>query len=139
MEPELFNQNYELLIDGDRFDGAFCDIIIANGPCYGHKKTPMPDALPNDGELDLLITKSGSVLPTLLAIATYLNGKYHKFPDRAIHRKAKTITITSDQPLAVILDGEFFIDTHLNVSLIPNAIKFVAVNNFTYGVKRIPR
>jgi diacylglycerol kinase family enzyme len=135
MEPDLFNQNYELLIDGDLFAGALCDIVIANGPCYGHKKTPMPDALPNDGELDLLITKTGPIISTLFAMSAYLNGKYYKFPDRAIHRRAKNITITSDQPLAVILDGEFFIDTRLTVSLIPNAIKFIAVNNFPYGVK----
>jgi diacylglycerol kinase family enzyme len=132
-EKGISRQRYELLIDGARLEDDFCDILIANGPCYGKDRMPMPVAVPDDGELDVLLAKSGSQFTTLRMMSTYLHGNYYRYPQYFSHRKAKNIVINSARPLAIILDGEFFIDTHLSLSLIPGAIEFVNVNGITYG------
>jgi diacylglycerol kinase family enzyme len=94
--------------------------------------SPLPKALPNDGFLDMVIFKKTDTLKALQVMPSYLNGKYFKYPELFSYKKINKISIESDSPLLVNLDGEVFFDTTVNVEIIPAAVKFVAVNGLCY-------
>jgi diacylglycerol kinase family enzyme len=49
-----------------------------------------------------------------------------------IYRQAKSISISSDFPLAINLDGEVIFDKSFTIRVIPEAVKFAAVNSLPY-------
>jgi YegS/Rv2252/BmrU family lipid kinase len=132
---KILNQHYQISIDEHGFSGNFSCINIANGPCYGGDKTPVPPAMPDDGYFDVMLFKSINALKFIKNGLEYMYGKYRKFPEYIQHQRAKEIIIRSEIPLMLQLDGEIFIDTNITVKIIPAAVKIVAVNNIAYEAR----
>jgi diacylglycerol kinase family enzyme len=129
-------QRYSVTLDGERVDGAYATINLANGPCYGGDLSAVTSAMPDDGVLDVLLLKSGGVLKILKMLPVYLRGNYYKYPKDCSYRRARRMEISSETPLAVNLDGEMFFDTSLTVEVMPQAVDVVAVDGL--GYKRRP-
>ncbi|MDR1604586.1 MAG: hypothetical protein LBS10_07335 [Gracilibacteraceae bacterium] len=125
-------QRYSVTLDGERADGAYAAINIANGPCYGGDKSAVTGALPNDGLLDALLLKSVSALQTLRILPGYLRGGYYKYPDLFRYIRARKVEISSATPILVNLDGEVFFDTNITVEVVPQAVSIVAVDGLEY-------
>ena len=132
MDKKLVNQEYELVIDGETYNGRYATICIANNCCYGGNKYAAPDADPTDGLLDVMLVKSANLLSLMLMIQRYTKGKYYKYPDSIKHLRAKEITVRSPNPLYLDLDGEAYYDTQINASVIASAINIVAVDGLEY-------
>jgi YegS/Rv2252/BmrU family lipid kinase len=132
---KIVNQFYNLYIDDQDYSGNYACINIANGPCYGGNMSSATAAIPNDGFLDVILFKSTGIFNFISKGFDYLYGKYYKYPDLISYYRAKEISIRSNIPLMIQLDGENFTDTNLTVKIIPKAIKFIAVNNHTYKEK----
>jgi diacylglycerol kinase family enzyme len=125
-------QRYGVMFDGERADGAYASINIANGPCYAGNKSAVTGAMPNDGVLDALMLKSVGALQVLKVLPSYLRGGYCKYPELFRYRRARRVEISSDAPILVNLDGEVFFDTNLTVEVIPQAVNIVAVDGLVY-------
>jgi YegS/Rv2252/BmrU family lipid kinase len=131
-DKKLRRQKYSVTLDGQRLDGNYATINIANGPCYGGNKSAVTSALPNDGVLDVLSLKSTGFLQTLAILPRYLRGGYYKFPDLLTYRRAQRVEISSETPILVNLDGEVFFDMRLSVEVVPQAVNIVAVDGLKY-------
>jgi diacylglycerol kinase family enzyme len=131
-DERVIAQKYEIIADGEDLSGEYNSINIANGRYYALGKISVPQAVPNDGFLDMLITKKASPLGTIAAASYYLRGLGEKFPGNSIYRRVKKITIRSGTPLFVNIDDELFFDTHLEVEIIPHAVSIVAVRALQY-------
>jgi diacylglycerol kinase family enzyme len=131
-DRDVMGQYYEIEVDGDDKSGFYSLINIANGPCYGSGKTPVPTAVPDDGALDMMMVRKVGALKGLRLISDYLKGKYYKYPSLCTLRRIQKVSIRSDSPLLVNLDGEAFFDSELIIEIIPRAVKIVAVNNLAY-------
>jgi diacylglycerol kinase family enzyme len=131
-DKRVREQHYSIVIDGERVEGNFSTVNIANGPCYGGNKSAVTSALPDDGVLDVLLLKSVSVLQGLKIIPRYLRGRYYKYPELFRYRRARRVEISSETPILVNLDGEVFFDTSLAVEVAPQAVNIVAVDGLTY-------
>jgi YegS/Rv2252/BmrU family lipid kinase len=131
-DKKVREQRYSVAFDGERADGTYTTINIANGPCYGGNKSAVTSALPNDGVLDALLLKSVGALKVLKIIPSYLRGGYYKHPDSIQYRRARKVEISSETPILVNLDGEVFFDTGITVEVIPQAINIVAVDGLVY-------
>jgi diacylglycerol kinase family enzyme len=133
--------DYEVEADGERLDGAYSVINIANGPIYGNSDMMRPNcgAVPNDGQLEVLFARKARRLKILLSVLPYLRGQYKKHPDMFSHRPAKKISIKlkSDKLLEYTLDGEYFLDDKLQLEVVPGAVRIVLVNNLLY--EKAPR
>jgi YegS/Rv2252/BmrU family lipid kinase len=129
---EIINQAYKITIDGKDFSGHYAMINIANGPCYGGDKNGAIAAMPNDGLLDIILFKSTGIFNFISKGFDYLYGKYYKYPDLISYHRGEQIVVRSKMPLVLQLDGEIFLDTNIKVKIIPNAIKFISVNNLPY-------
>jgi diacylglycerol kinase family enzyme len=134
----VMNQHYSLTIDGEHLTGQYCNINIANGPCYGGDKHAVLTAMPDDGFLDVLFFKSAPPLKILGEMIPYTKGRYTNYPDDFIWRRVRKLAIRSDTPLYIGLDGEVFFDTNITVEVVPAAVNIVAVNGLTYERRAHP-
>ncbi|MDR2782895.1 MAG: hypothetical protein LBB48_03485 [Treponema sp.] len=126
----VLRQQYNIVIDNVDFSGEYSGINIANGPCYGGNKSAAPMARPDDGILHTLLFKPLGILGTLFVLPNYFKGK---IPSNCKLLLAKKLEIRSELPLQIQADGEIFFDTNLTIEVKPAAVRFVAVNNLTYG------
>jgi diacylglycerol kinase family enzyme len=131
-EKNLTGQRYELRADGLDYSGRYNTINVANGPCYGAGKFPVATAVPDDGLLDMMVVRKIGLLKELRLMPRYLRGEYYKYPKIFFLRRVKKITIRSEYPLLVNMDGEAFFDSHITIEIIPRAVRIAAVNNISY-------
>jgi YegS/Rv2252/BmrU family lipid kinase len=126
---ELMNQYYTISIDGEDYSGNYSTINIANGPCYGGTLCAQPQAVPNDGLLDVILVNNVGILKSLVLLPAYLHGKT---PAVCTTRRIKKMEVRSPKPLIIELDGELFYDTNLTIEVVPQAIKFITPNRVSY-------
>jgi diacylglycerol kinase family enzyme len=131
-DKKMLTQEYAISIDGEDLSGAYANVNIANGPCYGGDKSAVITAVPDDGFLDVLLFKGMGTLRGLSRIMPYTNGRYDRFPDDFTLKRGKTISIRSKDPLMINMDGETFLDTNITVELIRGAVKIAAPRNLRY-------
>jgi diacylglycerol kinase family enzyme len=129
---KLLTQEYDISIDGEDLSGSYASVNIANGPCYGGDKSAVVTAIPNDGFMDILMFKGSSMLRGLTRILPYTKGGYARFPRDFTLRRGKIISIRSQYPLMINLDGETFLDTNITVELVKGAVNIVAPDNLSY-------
>jgi diacylglycerol kinase family enzyme len=128
----LRGQQYQIEADGVDLSGNYNIINIANGPCYALGKSAVTTAVPNDGVLDMMMVRTIGSLKSIRCMSDYLQGAYYKHPDVCVLRRVKKVSIRSETPLWVNLDGEAFFDSGLNIEIISGAIKIAAVHGLTY-------
>jgi diacylglycerol kinase family enzyme len=132
LDKRTREQRYNVALDGERADGSYTTINIANGPCYGGNMSAVTGALPGDGVLDALLLRSESALRIFKMLPDYLRGGYYKYPESCSYRRIRRAEISSETPIVVNLDGEVFFDTSFTVEVIPQAIDVVAVRGLEY-------
>lgn len=93
------------------------------------KKTGLYDATPDDGMLDVALIKSAMPLSTLWSLRKYSKGKR---PKNCIVMQAKKVTVQSDRQMWIQMDNEYVRDTSISLSIIPQAVQMVAVDNLSY-------
>ncbi|MDR0720473.1 MAG: hypothetical protein LBF78_12620 [Treponema sp.] len=131
-DKKIIGQHYELRADGLDYSGQYNDINVANGPCYGAGKSPVATAVPDDGFLDMMVVRKLGPLKVLGLMSHYFRGEYYKYPKHCFLRRVKKITIRSEDPLLVNMDGEAFFDSRVTIEIIPHAVRIAAVNNLSY-------
>ncbi|MDR2351034.1 MAG: hypothetical protein LBF41_10535 [Deltaproteobacteria bacterium] len=128
----VINQYYRLSVDGTDFSGNYASINIANGPCYGGDKCGAVAAMPDDGLLDVVLFKSTGVFDFLSKGFDYLYGRFHKYPELFGYHRAREVTIQSELPLILQLDGETIIDTGVTAKIVPKAVRIISVNDLKF-------
>ncbi|MDR1206776.1 MAG: hypothetical protein LBL26_15055 [Peptococcaceae bacterium] len=129
---KITHQRYTVWIDGKDAGGYYTTINIANGPCYGGDKTAATAAVPDDGRIDVMLFKSTNTFNIIRVGTRYIYGKHHKFPSYISYIRASEITVRSEEPLVLQLDGEIFLDTNITVKIIPAAVRIVAAGDMPY-------
>jgi diacylglycerol kinase family enzyme len=129
MNKEILTQSYTVTMDGKDYSGGYASINIANGPCYGGDKLGAVAAMPDDGLLDVIFLKNCGVFTCLTKGLDYVYGNVRKYPDYFSYHRTKEISIRSDKPLVLQLDGEIFVDTNITAKVCPRAVKIISVNN----------
>ena len=119
-------QWYRINIDGDDVSDKYFHINVTNNPCSSERNIPSPNAMPDDGLLNMLFAKSSDRLLKLLkAILVYNRGKELN-RDFFFEKKVQVVKVTSDSPIHVHLDGEYFQTYALKLEIIKHGIQFVA-------------
>ena len=104
-------------------------LVLANGPREGGGFTMTPNALPNDGSLDYMIADKVSRLMQFRLIPEFMKGSQENFKEVEIGQ-FKKISLTSEQPLYIHIDGEIYTSfgsnlRGLSVEIVPNVLKVV--------------
>jgi len=98
--------------------------VIANGPVYGGGYKAAPDAVPNDGKLDITVVDVISRVKVPSFLSKYKEGTLKGISYCKMDR-CENMSFTSDFPIPVNLDGEIIEATSMKFEIVKNAIKFV--------------
>jgi diacylglycerol kinase (ATP) len=110
------------LDDGASTERAVLLVAIANGAFYGGGMRICPDAVTDDGELDLCIVGDISRLTALQQLPRLYPGRHVDHPAVEL-RRARRVTIEGDPGTRVHLDGEPFGTLPLTVEIRPAALR----------------
>ena len=106
-----------ITIDGKTTELDALLVAIANSKSYGGGLKIAPDALINDGLLDICTAKMMKPLEILLSLPKLVKGTHGALKKIRFY-KGKSISLESDTPLYYQVDGEVFKGTSLNIQLI---------------------
>lgn len=110
-------------------DVIFC--FCGNSRWYGGGYMGGPLALPDDGWLDVIIVKRVSRLKLLTLINKYKNGRHLDW-DITLFKRVKKVSVHSDVPAAVNIDGECDFVNDSTFEIIEKGVKFVIPSSSAY-------
>ena len=111
----------------DNFVFAFC----GNSRFYGGGYQAAPYAVPDDGLLDFSIVRAMKIPRLVTQIGNYKKGKHFKWPETTYVR-GKKMTVHSNTPASVNVDGECDLVTDSTFEIIPSAFSFVIPTTSSY-------
>lgn len=105
-------------------DGTIILTCACNGRYYGGGFMPMGDAMPDDGVLDFLLVPGFSRLVFLRLVGAYSKGEYRKHPKHMKHWHGDCITISSEEEMIGVVDGETMRGNRFTIGLSEKRINF---------------
>lgn len=108
-----------------RFSGRTFLAATANTRQYGGNMRIAPDALPDDGMLDICLVKSVSRCDVVMILPRVFKGGHTAHPSVSIH-KVKNLKIETEIPMPIWADGERVSETPAEISLAPGVLKMLA-------------
>lgn len=115
-----------IIIDGKERKGEYLMVTLCNGKWEGGRFLMAPDAVMNDGILNLLLIKKLPVYLILAYLPLFSRGP-SKYMKGISSIPCKTVEIYSDDPLYVHRDGEHVADSmqHLKLTLRERALNVI--------------
>lgn len=100
-------------------------VCVCNGRYYGGGFMPVPEAMPDDGILDALLVPQVSMVTLARLVGDYAKGRYARHPDliKPYHGPGP-ITLESDQPITLCVDGEVMENTRFVIGLSAKKVNF---------------
>lgn len=112
----------ELAVDGERRFGRMFDVVVANGRFFGGGLEICPGAEPDDGLFDVLTIGDVTKRDLVLTVPKIYRGTHLPHPKAELLR-GRTVTVTSDTPLPIELDGEQPGTTPVTFEVVPAAFR----------------
>lgn len=113
------------LDDNEAFEDDYLFCYIGNSRWYGGGYMAAPNAMPNDGWLDVVMVRSDRGRIKLLPLIPGYKKGEHTGWDITTIKRAKKVKIESKTPAAVNVDGECAYVTEREFKLLEGAITFV--------------
>lgn len=124
-----FNYSHTIIeADSRVFSGEYIIAGAANGRYIGGGMMMFPEALLDDGLLDLLLVERRSRLNILRAFPLIYSGNHLSQPG-ITYVKAACINIKTDRPIHIELDGEVPGYTDVSLSVLPRALPLLLPDN----------
>jgi len=119
-------QELEVEAEGETYRQKYTLICLCNGRSYGGAFTPVPEALPDDGRMEILLVKKVSRLTVAQLVRRYAAGRYREIPQVITHMQASPVTIRAAREFVVNVDGEILYRQEVTFTLLPGAVRFFA-------------
>jgi YegS/Rv2252/BmrU family lipid kinase len=124
------NTKAQIIIDGKESGADIFSLNVGNGKYCGGGMRQTPEALPDDGLLDVTIINGIGKFEIIRNLNILYNGKILKHP-KIDGYKCKNIKVTSDSIIYTEADGESLGHTPSEFNIIPSVI------NIVYGTRII--
>ncbi len=124
------NTGAEIIIDGEKINADVFSINVGNGRYCGGGMRQTPDAIPNDGLLDVTIINGIGKFEIIRNLKILYDGTILSHPKIDGYR-CKNIKVSSDSVIYTEADGESLGHTPAEFSIIPAGI------NIIYGTRII--
>ena len=111
--------------DGLDYSGPTFLAATANTRQYGGNMKIAPDALPDDGALDVCLVESVPRREVVRILPGVFTGEHTAHPAVSMHR-VKKLRIETDSPMPIWADGERISETPAEISVAPGALKLLA-------------
>ena len=124
--PELRAYQTEITLDGmTTLALDLYNVVIANGRYVAGGTLIAPEALIDDGQLDLILIPKNEGANLALVAAQIAMGK-HLTSDGVVFRRAATVSITSNPGMWFNVDGELIGNDPARFEVMPQALQFIA-------------
>lgn len=107
-------------------------ISVCNSPYYGAHFQFAPDAVMNDGLLNVLIYKGFSKLEYLRQAISISQGK-HVLEPKVMRRTIKSLSIYADKPAEIHADGVLIGYTPASITVVPGALRIHVPEKLALG------
>lgn len=132
------HRHYVVEIDGQQIDENQTLICACNGRWYGGGFNPVPDAVLDDGLLDVLLVKPVTIFQAASCLGKYKAGQYREFPDLIRHFRVPELTIHCDTESRVNIDGELLLAKDITFRISSHKIRFFYPRGLNWDVKSTP-
>jgi diacylglycerol kinase (ATP) len=122
--------NADIIIDGRKVTSRIFSINVGNGRYCGGGMRQTPDALPDDGFLDITVIKEMGRIEIIRSLKLLYDGTILSHPKVDGYR-AKNVRVETESVLYAEADGESLGHTPVEFSIVPAGI------NIIYGTKII--
>ena len=99
-------------------------IVVANGKFGGAGMNLAPHAAFDDGAFDVIITDRATRLDVIRELPRIRRGGYLNNP-KVTELRAQKVSILTDGPMAIDVDGEMVGHTPAHLTLLPRAVRFL--------------
>jgi diacylglycerol kinase (ATP) len=118
-----------------RFNGT--TILLSNIGKIGDINLKVtPDTSAHDGKFDLTIISSRSLWDLLLVLFRMLTWRY-KPTERLHHFQAESVTIATDPPVEVQIDGEDLGQTPVEADIVHQGVQFIVGDRYREGAEAV--
>jgi len=114
----------EIELDGRSFTGVVYGVAVANGRYAAGGLTIAPQALLDDGLLDVVVVPSQSLFETLAAAVDIFFARHEESPRMAVMR-ARKVAIRARPRLHFNFDGEVIGPVNVRAQVLPRAVPMV--------------
>lgn len=119
--------------EGLWYEGETAILCICNGRYYGGGFMPVPDAMPDDGVLDMLLVPKVDRFNFLRLVGAYGKGPYRRYPQYIQDYHGQSVTFSSSQDIVVVVDGEVLRAPSFTVSLSSKKLRFFFPEDLSYA------
>ena len=95
----------QVTVDGETRHGRMFDVVVANGKFFGGGMKICPEALPDDGLLDVLTIGDVTKRDLVTTMPRIYRGTHLPHPKAELLR-GRVVSVESDSPVPIELDGE---------------------------------
>jgi YegS/Rv2252/BmrU family lipid kinase len=99
------NKPMHVVVDGDEFDLVAQQVVVANCKYYGGGMKVAPQAIPDDGRLDVLLVGDVGRIENLRGLRQVRDGTHLSQP-KMTYRTASRVEVTSSELVRLDVDGE---------------------------------
>jgi diacylglycerol kinase (ATP) len=116
------NGEVRVTVDGETRSGLMQDVVVANGRFFGGGMKICPEAEPDDGLFDVLLIGDLTRVELLQTMPKLYRGTHlpHKKGELL---QGRVVTVESDEPLPIELDGEQPGTTPASFEIVPGALR----------------
>lgn len=100
------------------------NVIVANGRTIGGGKRVAPMANLEDGLLDVVVVRYGSVATMTEAAGRLVAGNFMD-SEAVSHRRARRVSVTSSPQMQFNIDGEPLVPGTITFEVVPRALQFI--------------
>jgi diacylglycerol kinase (ATP) len=116
---------YRVVLDDETLELDALMVSVGNNVSLGGGMKITPDAVLDDGLLDVMIVKPLSRLAFLRIFPSVFKGEHTSDP-RVVMRRAKSVRIEVDAPIAAYADGERIGPLPVDIQVEPGALRVLA-------------
>ena len=111
-----------LTVDDESRSGKMFDVVVANGKYFGGGMKMCPDAMPDDGLLDVVTIGDVTKRDLVMTMPKIYRGTHLPHP-RAEALRGRVVTLETDEPVPVELDGEQPGTSPVRFEVLPGALR----------------
>ena len=111
--------------DGEAvYRGEMSLCCVCSGRYYGGGFCPVPEAMPDDGVLDMLYVPRVGLWTLARLVGRYARGRYRQMPEYIFPYRGQTARFTAQEPFVAVVDGEVLRGDDFTVRLSEKKIRF---------------
>lgn len=118
------NFKFKVRVNDNVIKKYFTLIAVSNGKYYGGGVCPSPEAIVDDGILDICLVNSTALLTKIILLPKYKSGKHLDLKPVKMTKSDK-ISIVSNKRFPVNIDGEVFYTKKLKCEVMPKCLNVV--------------